>query len=170
LTLLSEVLPEYHFRERHGRRVDAPPEQVFTAVRELTLGDSRIARTLVRLRGLHPDASRPIFEEMGRTGFEVVAEDPGREIVVAAIGRPWRLRGGRRPVDADFRAFAAPGYAKMAMNFRLEDGTLSTETRVFLTDEQSRRAFRRYWLVIRPFSGLIRRLWLRAIARRAPRA
>jgi len=27
--------------------------------------------------------------------------------------------------------------------------------------------FRRYWLLIRPWSGLIRRVWLRAIARRA---
>ncbi|MEP7335602.1 MAG: hypothetical protein ABI717_07460, partial [Actinomycetota bacterium] len=63
--------------------------------------------------------------------------------------------------------FAEPGYAKMAFNFRLEDRVLSTETRVLLTDERSRKLFRRYWIVIRPFSGLIRREWLRAIARRA---
>jgi hypothetical protein len=167
LTLLSEVLTEYHFDERHERRVGAPPERVFAAVRELTVGDSRVVRALVRLRGLHADASRPVFDEMRRAGFEVVAEQPGREIVIAAVGRPWQLRRGQRPPVADFRAFAEPGYAKMAMNFRLEDGVLSTETRVFLTDEQSRRAFRRYWLVIRPFSGLIRRLWLRGIERRA---
>lgn len=67
----------------------------------------------------------------------------------------------------DFRVFAEPGYAKMALNFAFDGDTLSTETRVLLTDEASRRAFRRYWLVIRPFSGLIRRLWLRGIDRRA---
>ena len=55
----------------------------------------------------------------------------------------------------------------MAINWRLDGTTLSTETRVLATDEASRRAFRRYWLVIRPFSGLIRRVWLRAIRQRA---
>jgi hypothetical protein len=165
-TLLSEVLPEYHFRERHARRVDAPPERVFAAVRELRADDTPIARHLMRLRGIRGERERPIFEQMGRFGFEVVAEDE-RELVLAAIGQPWKWRGGTHPSAPDFRSFAEPGYAKMALSYRLEDGVLSTETRVHLTDEASRRAFRRYWLLIRPFSGLIRRAWLRAIAKRA---
>jgi hypothetical protein len=41
---------------------------------------------------------------------------------------------------------------------------------VQLTDDHSRRVFGRYWLLIRPFSGLIRREWLAAIARRAREA
>ena len=57
----------------------------------------------------------------------------------------------------------------MIINFRTSTRGLTTETRVLLTDERSRRAFRRYWLVIRPFSGLIRRNWLTAIVRRASR-
>jgi hypothetical protein len=166
-TLLSEVLPEYDFRERHSRHVAAPPERVFAAVRELCADDTPAVRVLFRLRGLRGDTRRPIFDQMERFGFVVVAEEPGRELVVAAIGQPWRLRGGTRPRGVDFRTFAEPGFAKMALNWRLEDGTLSTETRVRLTDAQARRAFRRYWLVIRPFSGLIRRAWLRAVARRA---
>jgi hypothetical protein len=166
-TLLSEVLPEYDFRERHARRIDAPPDRVFAAVRELSADDSPVVRLLFLLRGLRGDTARPIFEQMERFGFEVVAEEPGGELVVAAIGQPWKLRGGARPRGVDFRTFAEPGYAKMALNWRLVDGTLSTETRVRLTDAHARRAFRRYWLVIRPFSGLIRRAWLRAIARRA---
>jgi hypothetical protein len=166
-TLLSEVLPEYDFRERHARRIDAPPERVFAAVRELSADDTPAVRLLFRLRGLRGDTARPIFDQMERFGFEVVAEEPGRELVVAAIGQPWKLRGGARPRGADFRTFAEPGYAKMALNWRLEDGTLTTETRVQLTDGTARRSFRRYWLVVRPFSGLIRRAWLRAIARRA---
>jgi hypothetical protein len=166
-TLLSEVLPEYDFRERHARRIDAPPERVFAAVRELSADDTPIVRWLFRLRGLRGETARPIFDQMERFGFEVVAEEPGRELVVAAIGQPWKLRGGARPRGADFRTFADPGYAKMALNWRFERGTLTTETRVQLTDANARRAFRRYWLVIRPFSGLVRRAWLRAIARRA---
>ena len=168
-TLLSEVLPEYDFRERHARRIDAPPERVFAAVRELSADDTPLVRLLFRLRGLRGDTARPIFDQMERFGFEVVAEEPGRELVVAAIGQPWKLRGGARPRGVDFRTFDEPGYAKMALNWQFEDGTLTTETRVQLTDPNARRAFRRYWLVIRPFSGLVRRAWLRAVARRATR-
>jgi hypothetical protein len=164
--LLAQTLPEYHFRERHTRRVEAPPERVFAALRELAVDDSRVGHALFRLRGLGADPALPIFDEMGRFGFEVVAEN-AEEVVVAAIGQPWKWRGGRRPGDSDLRAFAEPGYAKIAMNFAYDGRTLSTETRVFLTDERSRRVFLRYWLLIRPFSGLIRRIWLRAIERRA---
>jgi hypothetical protein len=47
---------------------------------------------------------------------------------------------------------------------------LATEIRVLLTDERSRQALGRCWLVIRPFSGLIRRRWLAAVVRRANQA
>jgi hypothetical protein len=57
------------------------------------------------------------------------------------------------------------------MNFRLEDEgetcLVSTETRVQTTDASSRRRFAMYWFVIYPGSALIRRMWLRAIKRRA---
>ena len=167
--LLSEVLPEYDFRERHHRRVDAMPEAVFAAIRSVTLAETPIARTLMRLRGMRAGSVRPLVEEMDAEGFAQVAEEPLREVVYAAIGQPWKLLGGKRPDAGDFGAFADPGYAKLGFNFRLENGVLSTETRVLLTDERSRKLFRRYWLVIRPFSGLIRREWLRAIAQRAAR-
>ena len=56
------------------------------------------------------------------------------------------------------------------MNFKAapaQDGALlTTETRMLATDEASRRRFARYWRLIRPASGLIRRL---APSRRAPR-
>jgi len=55
----------------------------------------------------------------------------------------------------------------MAMDLRYADGRLQTETRVLLTSPDARRAFRAYWLVIRPFSGLTRRSWLRAAKLRA---
>jgi len=40
---------------------------------------------------------------------------------------------------------------------------VATETRIRCTDDASRRAFLRYWRVIRPFSGLIRMEMLRSI-------
>jgi hypothetical protein len=47
---------------------------------------------------------------------------------------------------------------------------LTTETRVACADAASRRRFRLYWLVVRPFSGLIRTAMLSAVAREATRA
>jgi hypothetical protein len=165
----DRFLPEWHFRERHARRVDAPPERVFAAVREVTLKEMGVFRVLGWLRGIRAPADRPFFEVALAGGWEVLAEEPGRELVLGAIGQPWRPRGGDRP-DGDFATFDRPGYAKLAIDWRLEGGVLSTETRVFLTDGESRRKFRRYWIVIRPWSGLIRRVWLRAIDRRAQRS
>lgn len=58
----------------------------------------------------------------------------------------------------------------MAADFGFREGVLSTETRVWLTDARARRRFRAYWLVVRPFSGLVRRSWLAAARRRAEAA
>src|SRR5439155_20134864 len=69
----------------------------------------------------------------------------------------------------DFHALNDPGVAVAAMNFVVESrasgrGTrLFTETRVRCLGASSRRWFRLYWLVIRPFSGLLRRAMLRGI-------
>ena len=75
----------------------------------------------------------------------------------------------------EFAAFDRAGYAKMAANFRLAPTAgggavrLSTETRVACTDASSARRFARYWRLVRPASGAIRRSWLAAIKRRAKR-
>jgi hypothetical protein len=166
VTFLDEKVPDWHFRERHAIEVDAPPERVFDAVRQVALAEMGVFRVLAWLRGIRMPVDRPVLEVAGLS-WEVLGSDAGRELALGSIGRPWRWRGGGSRPPGDFATFDRPGYAKMAIDWRLEGSTLSTETRVFLTDEASRRAFRRYWLVIRPFSGLIRRVWLRAIKRRA---
>ena len=44
---------------------------------------------------------------------------------------------------------------------------VSTETRVFASSPSARRRFAAYWRVIYPGSAIIRRMWLRAIEKRA---
>lgn len=156
---------ETDFSERHSIRVDAPAERVLAAVRSVTLAEMGVFRLLARLRGIRMPADRPVVELAVEGGWEELVDEP-RVLTLGAIGQPWRLRGGDRP-DGDFSSFDRPGYVKMTLSWRLEGTTLTTETRVRPTDAVARRAFRRYWLVIRPFSGLIRRVWLRAIKRRA---
>ena len=162
---VADALPVYHHRERHSLHVDAPPEAVLAAAKQTRFEDVPLVQALYRLRGLKASRRGPIWDAMLEEGFRLY--DPQTLVL---IGRPWSLRGGIRTKE-DFAAFDEPGYAKMAIDLRaVPDGggaRLETETRVFLTDARSRRRFLAYWLVIRPFSGLIRRLWLRAARRRA---
>ena len=160
---VSDALPEFDVRSRHTVRVDAPPEVVLAAAKAVTAREAPLLRLLFTLRGLRAPGDRPVWEAMARDGFQRFDDD-----TLAAVGKPWTLRGGLRPAGG-FREFAEPGWAKMAMDMRAEDGCLVTETRVRLTDEEARRRFRRYWRLVGPFSGLTRRSWLRAARRRAER-
>jgi hypothetical protein len=73
---------------------------------------------------------------------------------------------------ADFQRPLPPGFVLAAMNFVVTaDGSggsvITTETRVFASSPSARRRFAAYWRIIYPGSALIRRMWLRAIRRRA---
>ena len=146
------------FVERHETALRAPPEQALAAVREVTLAEMPVVRALFRLRGL-PSARASVYEQLLAAGFRELETGPPR-LLLEAHGRPWKL--GERVLDAP-----APDAARMTLEFVADGERLVTETRVEIQDERARRAFRRYWLVVRPFSGVVRRLWLRAAARRA---
>lgn len=166
MTRLDELLPRWDVRTRHEVRVDAPPEHALAAVRAVTLEEVPVVRALFALRGFRL-ARGALFEAVQSSEFELLAVDE-RELILGAIGKPWTPSGGLRR-GVEFARFADPGYAKMAMSFEADGATLATETRVLLTDAASRRRFRRYWIVVAPFSALIRRLWLSAAKRRAER-
>ena len=188
--LLDVHLLAYHFREVHATVVRATPEEAFRAIKELTPAEIPLARVLLGLRTLPArlvrrgrlqrgrfDVTRPFLERLLGAGFVLLGEEPGRELVVGTIGRFWELTGGAAPPIPDAWAFAAfdqPGYAKAALNFTVTERPrggviVRTETRIAVPDPGARRAFARYWRVIYPGSALIRRVWLRAIKRRAER-
>jgi hypothetical protein len=170
-TLLDQVLPEFDFRSRHARRVAAPPEWVTQAVD--IMAPSRLASLLFRLRGLRPP-SGPIRDVLTSSGFTVLAERPGMEVVAGTFGRFWTFREPAHmeaPLDLQaFRAFDRPGWAQGAVSLRigpLHDGStlVTTETRVRCVDNAARRRFATYWLLIKVPSGWLRREFLRRIAR-----
>ena len=107
--------------------------------------------------------------------FVVLSRSP-TELVAGAVGAVWRPRGGLvRLADAEaWRNASVPGTIKAAIDFRAEPATsgsrLSTETRVLAADARARRLFRLYWLVVGPFSALIRRRWLAAAMASAKRS
>ncbi|MGH2708920.1 MAG: hypothetical protein ACRDJK_11580, partial [Actinomycetota bacterium] len=162
----------------------ASPEETFHAIRAVTAGEMPLFRILTWIRSprlpgrrgretiLNPDWDAPILGVALRSGFIVLGEDPNRELVVGTIVccKPVRLR-----TAAAFRVLEGPGYARAAMNFRVEDlgdgaSRLTTETRVVAGGAAVRRRFGVYWSLIYPGSSLIRRGWLGAIRRRAERS
>jgi hypothetical protein len=151
---LDAYLPAYEFSERHRIGIDAPPERIDGAFREVTLAELPVSRMLFALRGL-PRSGRFVDRVPGR----VLEDVPGEGLVVGLRGQFWRPRGGDDGGPA----------AEAVADFRLEPSGLATETRVHVPDPAARRRFRRYWRVIRPFSGLIRIEYLRAAKRRAER-
>ncbi len=178
-TLLDDVLPEFDFGSRHARRVGASPQQVAIAAEryDLRRDSSPFVRLLFLARGLRvPGGS--VRGALSASGFSVIAERPGEEIVAATTGRFWALReraNMESPADLEaFRGFARPGWAKAAASIRFEPGddgstNLVTETRVRCVDDAARRRFAQYWTLIKIFSGWIRRDLLRGIARIAER-
>ena len=190
-TQLDAFMPAWQFNEVHSVRIAAPREKVYTALKQVTADEILFFRTLIWIRRfgrpgpesiLNPPPDMPLLDVATRTTFIVLAKEPDHEIVfgtLVAAPRGWRPRG--EPSAEGFKALYAsgqPGFALAAMNFRLEDcqdakttaslcTLLTTETRVYATDASSRRAFARYWRVIYPGSSLIRRMWLRAVEKRA---
>ena len=170
---LDDFLPVNEFSERHSLAIDAPAERIDQALRAVSIADIPVARALWWLRRLggrsYGDATKPFVS--GELPGVVLEDVPEAGIVLGLTGQFWRLRGSRdtdRPATADeFLAYSRPDTCKAVVDFRVGHASLSTETRVHVVDPVARRKFRGYWLVIRPFSGLIRILLLRAARRRA---
>jgi hypothetical protein len=172
---LDDFLPVYEFSERHSLAIDAPAARIDAALRTISIRDIPVARALWRIRRLgrpYGDSKKPF---VGGELPGVVLEDvPAEGIVLGLTGQFWRVLGDRdhdKPRTAhEFLAFTRPDTCKAVIDFRVGPSSLSTETRVHVADPAARRKFRWYWLVIRPFSGLIRILMLRAARRHAEAA
>lgn len=189
--IIDRFLPEHEWNEVHSVEIAAPPAAVLDALRKVTADEIALLRVLFALRRLPGrllgrascnaggEAARdrgPVLEGILRSGFVLLDEDPEREVLVGTVGRFWQARPENAEVGGAeaFLAFEEPGWAKAAMNFSVAEsgrGTrLTTETRIVATDARARRRFGAYWRVVRPGSGLIRRMWLRAVKRRAERS
>lgn len=186
--LIDAFLPAYDVAASYAIGVAAPPERVWAAVRALEMRGSPLVRGLFLLRSLpallvHPRRTLArrgerrglglTLDDLLRGGFTLLGERPGEELLLGLVGRFWRADGGIVRVAAgEWREWERPGYARAAWSFTLAPGAdggvrLATETRVRCTDAASRRRFLRYWRLVGPFSGLIRRDMLRSVRRAA---
>lgn len=190
--LLDEFLPAYDHAICVSGVFRAPPSEVFAAITNLDLFQlplprlllearalpGRLADARARRRGQAVAAEPPTFRirDLPARGWVLLGERPGVELVYGQVGKPWKGAGGvpDHPVTADsFAAFAEPGFAKLAEStvvtpYGAAACVLTAESRVVLTDEDSRRRFRRYWLAAGPFIRLMRPAIMRALARQLP--
>jgi hypothetical protein len=168
--LIDRLLPHCDFVERHSIVVRASPERIYEVIRRGNLTHHPIVRALLSLRGLGRTRKQFNLDSFLGAGFGLLAEDPPNEIVLGIQGPFWKPNCKLHVVDAEsFRTNVPDGVARAAWNFTIEsDGRVTTETRILCADD-ARGKFRLYWTIIRPFSGLIRRMMLRAIRKEAER-
>jgi hypothetical protein len=177
---LDHFMPTYDVVERHQIRVNAPAAATLEAARHLDLLQVPVARLIFRSRelilGATPEVRvrpRGLLEELQSLGWVVLAESPGREIVVGAVTRPWEANVTFRSVaPGEFRQFAEADYVKIVWTLRADPISSSvsmfrTETRAIATDSAARAKFRRYWAFLSPGIFLIRRMSLVPIKSKA---
>jgi len=179
--LIDSFAPNPDASEIHRLEIGASCEAVYRALWTTDLGNSLVVKGLIFLRSLpsfvlkrerRPRSRRKItLQTLIEAGFGQLAEEPGREILLGISGRFWRPTGNTLPFRReDFVGSVPAGLARAVWNFRVQEvaanrTVLSTETRITCGDKTSRMKFRAYWLFVRPLSGLIRLVMLRAIRR-----
>jgi hypothetical protein len=186
--LIDEQMPWWEQHFVRAQPVDAAPSATYDAIRRIDFFDSLVVGVPNRVRAFPERAVRWArrlppprqldqfrFEQLLDNGFHLLADEPGRELVLGFIGRWWQRDFGR--VDwapADFREFQLPEYAVGAWNFAVlpygdRASVVVTEVRLRCTDDAARRAFGRYFTITGPFIKAMGRPVLRLIRKEAER-
>jgi hypothetical protein len=174
---LDEFLPSYDVAARYDILVQATRADTATALEQLNFSESGLTRLLLILRTLgrrRPEESGTQIERLRRAGFIELANFPQKEIVFGVVGRFWRPDSGiiTGLSAEEIIAFHAEGYAKAMWNFAVvaeaaRTTRVVTETRIQTFGRSARWKFRAYWLIVGPFSGLIRKEILAMVKRKA---
>jgi len=180
--LLDKFMRDYDVRERHEVAVMAPADVALAAAQEIDFDGFRIVRAIFRAREVilrsKPDATkRPkgLIEAMKSIGWGILAERPGREIVMGGFTKPWEPNPVFHALPPDqFAAFVEPDCVKIVWTLRVTPepnggSTFSTETRAVATDASARRKFRAYWSFLSPGIVLVRLAMLRSLKEAADR-
>jgi hypothetical protein len=180
--LLDQFMPEYEVAERHTIRVSAAPEVTFQVATSLDLQHSKIISGLLKTREFMlggersiPILLKPLLPWAQALGWEVLAQIPGREVVLGAVTKPWEPNVVFRPLrPEEFADFQEPDYVKIIWTLRSDplsatESIARTDTRVTTTDPGARAKFRLYWAFLSPGILLIRRVALAMVKKEAER-
>lgn len=168
----DKYLPDADVYSIESVIINAPPEIVFPLIQTLQFRNSKVIYWLFKLRGI-PVPESLSLQGLERLNFIRLEETPDRGIIIGLVGRFWTPTGnliGFEP--GDFVHLNNPDFAKATWSFELtakeENITvLVTETRVQCPTDKTRRNFKKYWTLIRPFSTLVRKEILKSVKRNA---
>jgi len=175
-------MPRADVTARYETHVQAPLEQTREALRRADFSQMPLTRVLMGLRKLGWSRRKATQagtqeERLRAAGFISIPTGSENEALHGVVGRFWRPDSGTLCglTAEEVIAFEREGYAKAMWNFTVERETdsltrLATETRVVVYGSAARRKFRAYWLLVGPFSGLIRKEMLRLVRRGAEAA
>lgn len=180
--LLDQFLPSYEVSERHEVRVAAPASLTYEVGKEADPNRSPLVRAIFQARqslmggkGEGALPRRPLLQMTRDLGWGVLAEVPGRTIVMGAFTQPWQAQVRFQALPPDqFASFHQPGYVKIIWTIEADSvgpsqSIARTQTRVETTDPESRKRFRSYWSRFSPGILLIRKQILDQIKSEAER-
>ncbi len=174
LARIDEFLPIHDVSATYEIRINAPPTVVYRCLLRSDFNKLWVVRFLMTIRsGKRLPRNRvpgDLPQRLQGTGFVILDDVPGEELVIGVAGKFWRPDGGRCMglTADDFAEFSRPGYAKVGWNFKLradstESSILSTETRIKCFGSMALWKFRLYWSLVGPFSGLMRQAILKQV-------
>ncbi len=96
---IDEFVPTHDFGAAYEIRIDAPSSVVYECLLRSDFSEMWLVRLLMAIRsGKRLPRSRvptDLRQRLQGTGFVILAEAPGEELVIGVAGRFWRPDGGR---------------------------------------------------------------------------
>jgi len=175
----ARFMPRPDAYDAHEIVINAPADVVFDRAAAVDMGSLPLLRAIFWLRakiiGDAPVTRKPqgiVAETLG-LGYRILAQEPGRLLVMGAATRPWEKNVTFQPIAPDaFLAFHEPNLVKIVWTIEAEPlgrsrTRLLTETRAQATDMHARRRFTLYWIAFNVGIHFIRWSMLREIRRQA---
>lgn len=180
--LLDRFMPGYDVVDRHKIHVAAPADTTLSAALDMDLQRSALIRAIFKgrewiMQSKPGERVRPtgLLDEMKSLGWGLLVEEPGHEIVMGGVTKPWEPNPVFHALPPDeFANFREPDNVKIIWTLRADPAgerecVFHTETRAIATDSAARRKFRWYWSFLSPGIILIRTFLLAALKAEAER-
>lgn len=160
--LIDRFMPVFDFNEFHSKKVDIHPKG-YQLMLSTDFSKSFLIRYLFKFRGISPHVAT--IHDFTKFGFVILDEMRGHEIILGMISTSSNFNRCRlRFTPEEFLNDKDPLHIKAVINLRISESNrfsfISTETRILCGSAEIKRKFRWYWIVVEPFSRLIRRQML----------